>query len=147
MWFLSVNPVIDSITGILAYSILLTVQPNIWSKAEKKQHHKEVICMNIINMDNLAMNKIKTDTSGLDLIAKGEDWPLSGRELQCTCERNCVFKKKNKNHMHHKKSNSCSAATWHANFCLYSVHTCWWDVSREDWQKLLPSWTNDHCEN
>lgn len=40
-WFLSGNPVIDqSITGILTYSILLTIQPNIPSKAEK-QHGEE----------------------------------------------------------------------------------------------------------
>lgn len=53
---------------------------------------KEVICMNVIDMDNLVKNQIKTGTSGLDLIAEGEDWPLSSRELQYTCERNCAFK-------------------------------------------------------
>ncbi len=29
--------------------------------------------MNVIDMDNLVKNQIKTGTSGLDLIAEGED--------------------------------------------------------------------------
>lgn len=40
------------ITGILIYSILVTIQSNVWFKAEKASILKEAIYMSIIDEDN-----------------------------------------------------------------------------------------------